>query len=143
MTALPVSSNPSPQPPLTAADYAQTPETDARYELQEGAIVMAASPAPRHLQRVDEQGDLLCASDVVLAVEIHSTTTRRTDTRIKHAEYADAGIGHYWMVDLLDGPSLTACHLGGEFGYVDAQPVRGTFTTRQPFPARIELTRAG
>lgn len=201
MSALPVpepSSTPAlaaPTWPLTAAEYAQTPETEARYELQEGAIVMAASPVPRHqdwlfrlavqldaqvppklrmlievdidlalvppdqpgtvrcpdlvvvtqagYQRVDEQGGLLRADDVVLAVEIHSKTTRRTDTKIKYAEYADAGIGHYWMVDLLDGPSLTACHLGGEFGYIDAEPVRGTFTTQQPFPARIDLTPTG
>jgi Uma2 family endonuclease len=80
---------------------------------------------------------------VLLVVEIHPTTTRRTDTKVKHAEYADAGIGQYWMVDLLDGPSLTACHLGGEFGYVDAEPVRGEFRTQLPFPARIDLSRAG
>jgi hypothetical protein len=47
------------------------------------------------------------------------------------------------MIDLLDGPSLTACHLGGEFGYIDAEPVRGEFRTESPFPARIDLTRAG
>jgi len=92
---------------------------------------------------VDEPGGLLRAADVVLAVEIHSTTTRRTDTKVKYAEDADAGISHYRVIDLLDGPSLSACHLGGEFGYIDAAPVRGTFTTQQPFPARVDLTRAG
>jgi hypothetical protein len=75
----------------------------------------------------------------VLAVEVHSTTTRRTDQVIKHGGYADAGIGHYWMVDLLGGPALTACHSGGPFGYVDEPPVTGTFTTQHPFPARLEL----
>ena len=94
-------------------------------------------------QRVDEPGGLLRAADVVLAVEIHSTTTRRTDTKVKYSEDADAGISHYRVIDLLDGPSLSACHLGGEFGYIDAAPVRGTFTTQQPFPARVDLTRAG
>lgn len=89
--------------------------------------------------RVRHEGGALRAEDTVLVVEIHSASTRRTDTVIKHAEYADAGIGHYWMVDLNDGPSLTACHLAGEFGYVDAQPVRGTFSTGIPFPARIDL----
>ena len=34
---------------------------------------------------------------------------------------------------------LTACHLGGAFGYVDEPPVTGTFTTQHPFPARVEL----
>lgn len=89
--------------------------------------------------RVRRQGGFLRAADCVLAIEVHSATTRRTDQVIKHGEYADAGIGHYWMVDLLGGPALTACHLGGAFGYVDEPPVTGTFTTRHPFPARLDL----
>ena len=81
------------------------------------------------------------ASEVVLAVEILSPSTRRVDTRIKHGEYADAGIRHYWMIDLdaADGPAVTACHLGGPFGYVDEGPVTGTFTTAEPFPAQLDL----
>ncbi|WP_300017686.1 Uma2 family endonuclease [Pseudonocardia sp.] len=90
-------------------------------------------------QRVDEHGGLLRASDVSLAVEILSRGSVRTDSRIKHEEYADAGIGHYWMIDLLDGPSLVACHLAGAFGYRDDEPVRGTVVTRAPFPLRIDL----
>lgn len=93
--------------------------------------------------RVRADGGLLCAADVVLAVEILSTGSRRTDSVIKHGEYADAGIGHYWMVDLLGGPSLTACHLAGEFGYADAGPVTGTFASEVPFPVRVDLTALG
>jgi Uma2 family endonuclease len=84
-------------------------------------------------------GGAFRADEVLLAVEIKSPSTRRTDTVVKHAEYADAGIGHYWIVDLDDGPSLTACHLGGEFGYVDAEPAKGVFETGTPFPARVDL----
>jgi Uma2 family endonuclease len=90
-------------------------------------------------ERIRKKGTLE-ASEVVLAIEIISLSSRRTDSLIKHAEYADAGIGHYWIVDLDDGPSLTASHLGGEFGYVDAEPVRGVFETDTPFPARVDLT---
>ena len=89
--------------------------------------------------RVRHEGGFLRAAECVLAIEVHSTTARRTDQVIEHGEYADAGIGHYWMVDLLGGPALTACHLGGAFGYVDEPPVTGTFTTQHPFPARVEL----
>lgn len=89
--------------------------------------------------RVRHEGGLLRADDTVLVVEIHSRSTRRTDTVVKHGEYADAGIGHYWMVDLLDGPSITSCHLAGELGYRDAGPARGVFTTEVPFPVRIDL----
>jgi Uma2 family endonuclease len=91
--------------------------------------------------RLDTDGGLLQPDDVVLVVEIRSPRGgHRTDAVIKHAEYADSGIGHYWMIDLADGPSLTACHSGGEFGYVDAEPVKGVFETDTPFPARVDLT---
>jgi Uma2 family endonuclease len=90
-------------------------------------------------ERVDQEGGFLRAGECVLAVEIHSPGSYRTDQAIKHAEYADAGIGHYWMIDLAEGPALTACHLGGPFGYVDEPPVTGTFTTQHPFPARLDL----
>jgi len=189
MTALPTWAS----VPLTATEYAALPEMQGRYELQEGAIVVAGSPVPDHqngvlelafqlreqtpsslrtvvgvdidlelvpasepgtvrvpdlvvvteasFQRVRDGGGLLRAADVLLAVEILSRSTRRTDSVIKRAEYADAGIGHYWIIDLLDGPSLTGCHLAGEFGYVDDPPVRGLFSTTDPFPARIDLDR--
>jgi Uma2 family endonuclease len=39
-------------------------------------------------------------ADVVLVVEIVSPGSRRTDRVMKAYEYANAGIGHYWIVDL-------------------------------------------
>lgn len=85
------------------------------------------------------EGGLLRASEVVLAVEIISPSTRRMDTVIKHAEYSDAGIPHYWMIDLELPISLVASHQGGELGYVDAPAVTGTFTTTAPFPVTLRL----
>jgi Uma2 family endonuclease len=90
--------------------------------------------------RVIHERGIFHAAEILLAVEIRSPSTQRTDSLIKHAEYADAGIDHYWIIDLDDGPRLTASHLGGEFGYVDAQPVKGVFVTETPFPARVDLT---
>lgn len=90
-------------------------------------------------KRVRAERGLLQASEVLLAVEFISPTSVRMDTRIKRAEYADAGIGHYWVIDLNDGPSLVACHLAGAFGYTDVGPVRGTFTATEPFPVTIDL----
>ncbi|WP_040784508.1 Uma2 family endonuclease [Nocardia pneumoniae] len=49
--------------------------------------------------------------DVVLAVEILSDGSRRTDRVTKFFEYADAGIEHYWLVDLDKPISLAAYHL--------------------------------
>lgn len=188
MTALP-----SPPPRLLTVDEfaALGEDTQARYELQEGHIVMSPRPAPDHqhclsdLQvqlrgqlpadlealpevdvdlelvgpgqpgfarapdlvvvpraargRIRNEGGLMRARDVTLVVEIVSPGSRRMDTVVKHGEYADAGIPHYWIIEL-DGPvSLTACHLAGEFGYVDAAPTRRTFRTKNPFPVRLNL----
>lgn len=89
--------------------------------------------------RVRAEGGVLRADEVLLAIEVFSRSSRRTASRVKHDEYADAGIGHYWMIDLQDGPSLVACHLAGEFGYQDAAPARGTFTSDAPYRLRVDL----
>ena len=88
------------------------------------------------------QGGLFHASEVGLVVEVVSPGSRRLDTVVKRDEYADAGIPHYWVVDLGepgDRPQLTAHHLAGEFGYTDAGPVDGVFAATEPFPVRIDL----
>jgi Uma2 family endonuclease len=95
------------------------------------------------INRRRKEGGLLKANEVVLAVEILSAGSQRTDRTIKHAEYADAGIPHYWFIDIDSRPALTVCHLAGEFGYVDAAPVSGTFTTDEPFPVRLDLDQLG
>jgi Uma2 family endonuclease len=90
-------------------------------------------------ERIDREGGILRASDVVLAVEIVSPGSRRLDRRVKRDEYADAGIPHYWIVELDEPMSLLACRLAGEFGYVDGGAVTGTFRTTEPFPVEIDL----
>jgi Uma2 family endonuclease len=91
------------------------------------------------IDRRELEGGLLRAGEVVLAVEIVSVGSERTDHTIKHGEYADAGIQHYWIVEIDPRPSLMACHRAGEFGYVDAPAVTGVFTAEEPFPIRLEL----
>ena len=91
------------------------------------------------IERTRRERGLLRASDVVLAVEIISPSSRRMDTVVKHGEYADAGIPHYWVVDLDGDVSLTACHLAGDFGYASAAPSTGIFTAVNPFPVRLVL----
>ena len=51
------------------------------------------------------------ASQVRLAVEIVSPGSGRTDRIMKIADYAEAGIADYWIIDLDDGVSLDAFHL--------------------------------
>ncbi len=61
----------------------------------------------------------------------------------KRSEYAEAGIEHYWIVELGPPVTLTALHLAGEFGYQESPPVTGTFTTSAPVPLRLDLDAVG
>ncbi|MEA5358906.1 Uma2 family endonuclease [Amycolatopsis sp., V23-08] len=74
------------------------------------------------------------AEEVTVTIELVTRGSRRTDYRVKHDEYADAGIPHYWIVDLGEQVSLTACR-----GYDDAAAVTGTFATDVPFPVKLDL----
>jgi Uma2 family endonuclease len=91
------------------------------------------------LERVGETGGLLRASAVLVVVEIVSPGSHRTDTIVKRREYADAGIPHYWIIDLDAPVSLIACHRAGAFGYRDGGAVTGVFESAAPFPVRIDL----
>lgn len=91
------------------------------------------------VDRVESEGGLLRAADVRLVIEIVSAGSRRTDYVIKRGEYADAGIGHYWIVDLDPPVSLLACHLAGELGYADDGERTGSFSTTEPYPLTIDL----
>lgn len=75
----------------------------------------------------------------MLAVEIISPGSRRTDTAIKRGEYADAGIEHYWINDLERPTSLVVAHLAGEFRYQDSGESTGAFEAAAPFPVHLEL----
>ncbi|MFF0269574.1 Uma2 family endonuclease [Kribbella sp. NPDC004536] len=90
-------------------------------------------------RRVRAEGGLIRASEVRLVVEIVSPGSRRTDNVVKRAEYADAGIPHYWIVDIDEPASLLACHLTDKFGYLDAEVVGGTFAGTEPFPINLDL----
>jgi Uma2 family endonuclease len=96
------------------------------------------------MDRQRHEGGLFHASEVTLAVEVISPGSRRLDNIVKRDEYADAGIPHYWVIDLGepgDRPQLIAHHLAGEFGYADAGPVVGIYTTTEPFPVRVDLDK--
>lgn len=94
-------------------------------------------------ERVRAEGGIIRASEVVVVAEFVSPSSKRTDHVAKRADYADAGIPHYWIVDLDDPISLVACHLGGELGYVDGGAVTGVFATTEPFPVRLDLGALG
>ncbi len=72
-------------------------------------------------------------------MECLSPGTSRTDRVAKRSEYADAGIPHYWILDVTEPVSLVGCHLAGEFGYADGGEVTGRFSTDAPFPLALDL----
>jgi Uma2 family endonuclease len=79
------------------------------------------------------------AAKVLIAVEVISPGSRRKDTLVKPMEYAEAGIPHYWVIDLEPPARLTA-HVLVDGRYQEAQTVTDEFTTLDPFPLHIDVS---
>ncbi|MEV0680530.1 Uma2 family endonuclease [Actinosynnema sp. NPDC050436] len=78
------------------------------------------------------------ADDVLVAVEVVSPGTGRTDRIVKPVEYADAGIPHYWLVELDDPITLTAFTLvDGDCEHVAGGT--GEVSVPSPFPVALDL----
>ncbi|MCM6777921.1 Uma2 family endonuclease [Nocardia sp. CDC159] len=94
-------------------------------------LVITSTAGPAQRLRPDE---------VLVAVEITDTDTRRTDTVSKPAEYAAAGIAHYWVVDVA-GPSaeLVVHRLTDGRRYETAAEISGHFATTIPVPIEIDI----
>lgn len=120
-------------------DPADKPGTSRRPDL----VVVAQSA----VRRVRAEGGLLRACEVLLVVAIVSPGSRRTDSIVKRAEYADAGIPHYWIVDPEPAGtvSLRACRRAapGTPGYVDDGAVADRYTTEAPYPMTVDLAAIG
>lgn len=84
---------------------------------------------------------MLRAAEVLVVMEVVSPGSRRIDNVVKRAEYADAGIPHYWIFDIDHPVSVLPCNLTKSFGYRDAGAVTGTFTTSEPYPITIDLDK--
>ncbi|MHA6624730.1 Uma2 family endonuclease [Pseudonocardia sichuanensis] len=170
---------------MTLEEFVALPEGDsARYELQEGVLVMAPRPRPLHQDAMFRLGtqidrclppeltmlldvdvvvqaadpatvrspdvvvttastdvDRLTASDVLLAVEIISPGSRNVDLHLKPFEYADAGIPHYWVVDLdPPAPTITVHGLSAPGdGYAESRTAAGELVVQEPFAMRIDI----
>jgi Uma2 family endonuclease len=79
------------------------------------------------------------ADAMQLAVEVVSPGTVRTDKITKFAEYADAGIEHYWIVDLDPPPTITVYRLiGGD--YETMAETADILVVDSPAPLHIDVT---
>jgi Uma2 family endonuclease len=96
-------------------------------------VVVPTAVADQNPARVE-------AADVLLAVEIVSPGTGRTDRVTKLKEYADAGIGHYWIVDLDPPVSLTG-YLLAAGNYEVMVESAGVVEVGSPAMLRIDLDR--
>jgi Uma2 family endonuclease len=81
----------------------------------------------------------LVAADVVLAVEIVSPGTGRTDRVTKLFEYAQAGIPYYWLVELSEPVTLTAYTLAGDHYELAVSPATGIVTVTEPVRCELDL----
>jgi Uma2 family endonuclease len=136
---------------LTVAEYAELgeteviPDVDVDLELahpdhpgfSRRPDLMVVQQGAR--RRVHNEGGMIRAAEVLVVIEIVSPGSRRTDHVAKRSEYADAGIPHYWIVDLDEPVSLLDCHLAAGFGYQDGGSITGVFTTTEPFGVRLQL----
>jgi Uma2 family endonuclease len=94
-------------------------------------VVIPTAVARRNPARLD-------AADVLLAVEIVSPGSRRTDRVTKPAEYADAGIRHYWVIEL-DPPVTLTGHLLVEGGYEETIRTTDRVDVVEPAPLSFDL----
>jgi len=84
------------------------------------------------------QRGLTTASDLVLAVEVLSPSSVRTDTVTKPVDYADAGIPNYWVIDPNSPVTATVYHLV-DGAYEESQRAAGQFTVSEPCALTIDL----
>jgi Uma2 family endonuclease len=89
--------------------------------------------------RLANEGCARCrASDVLLAVEIISPGTGRTDRVAKFFEYSEAGIPDYWIVELDGEATLSAYRLvDGEYEFVAHGG--GKQTLSRPAPVTLDV----
>ncbi len=75
----------------------------------------------------------------LLAVEVLSPSTRRTDLTVKRERYERAGIASYWIVDPGEGgPRLTVCELvDGRYAETARVEPGDTWEATAPFPVTI------
>lgn len=116
-------------------DLQLAPPTEPGFSRRPDLIVVNRG----ELKRVEAQGGLLRASEVLVVIEIVSRGSRRTDWVYKRAEYEEARIPWYWILDIEGRASLDACELTEGGGYRERPRVTGTFRTEEPFPVTVEL----
>ncbi|MFP5220625.1 MAG: Uma2 family endonuclease [Actinomycetes bacterium] len=155
------------------------PESDVRFELVDGALVVVPPEAPRNgrvasrllvllVPLLDDGWDVLLgngvhfdlrnyrepdlfvcrseavdagrvsARDVLLAVEVMSPSSVATDRVAKPAQYAAAGIPHYWRIE--PDPRLLITHELADGAYRESGRFDDRVEVERPVPMQCRLT---
>ncbi|WP_322780451.1 Uma2 family endonuclease [Frankia sp. Cas4] len=83
----------------------------------------------------------LLAEDVLLVVEVVSPSSAQEDRVAKPAQFARAGVAHYWMVDPADGPCVHVLRLTGTV-YERSHLGRGEDVLALREPVEVRFTPA-
>jgi Uma2 family endonuclease len=82
------------------------------------------------------------AADILLAIEIVSPGSRRRDHVTKLDEYAEAGIRHYWVIDIDDDePPMLSAFLLVDGYYEIIAKVTDTVQLSEPAPVTVDVRK--
>ena len=102
-------------------------QPDLHTSLQPDVIVVA----------IDDIGEKNITAPLLLAVEVLSPSTRRTDRLLKRSRYEEGGIGSYWIVDP-EAPSIEALLLvDGAYEREAYAAGDESVTIEHPFPVTV------
>jgi len=119
-------------------DLTALADVDVLLDARHPVTVRAPDVVVTSSKLVQENPFRLDAADVLLAVEIVSPGTGRTDRVTKLTEYADAGIPSYWIIELDEPVTLTAYTLvDGDYEIV-AQ-ADGAVSLSEPAPVTVDV----
>ncbi|WP_187414635.1 Uma2 family endonuclease [Nonomuraea sp. PA05] len=91
-------------------------------------------------EAVSEGVDLMYApSDLLLAVEVVSPSSKTHDRATKVAAYAEAGIPVYWRVEPMEGPTVYVYELdGNSYAGPVAHKAGAALSSASPFPVTFD-----
>lgn len=104
------------------------------------ATVRAPDVLVTSASRIRQNPPRFDAGDVLLAIEIISPGSSTVDRIHKLAEYAQAGIPHYWLVDLKQPATLTAYNLV-DGSYEIAAKSTESVTLTEPATLTVDVSR--
>jgi Uma2 family endonuclease len=120
------------------AHYSAVPDVDVVLETAPLPTVRKPDVVVAPNELIETNPARITGADAVLAIEIISPGSGRTDQILKLAEYAAAGIANYWIVELGPPVSITIFRLHGE-AYQLVTEGAGLLSLEVPAPIELDL----